>query len=512
MIGWRLHGVTFWLLLSLFVAQMDTSITSTSLLTITDQLGGFKKSSWVFTAYLLTFCGFQLIWAKLSDIISRKTTILITLLLFTIFSGACGASQSLTQLIMFRWLQGIGGSGIFALTQLVFFEMVPPSKWPLYVTFLTGTVALSLITGPLIGGAIARSGHWRWIFLPNVPVCGISIIGLFIMFPAKLWNEPSASDESSSFSIGALRRIDVLGGLVLLGACLLVSTGLQQAALGYSWSSSFVLPLLILTAPLVLAFFAWEWFITTRRKFPEPVFPWRFCRSRICVGMILNTFLSGAVLMICLVQIPQRFITVNGLSSLGAAVRLLAFGAFVPSGSALAGALMSKMKISPCIIILFGAIFQLVGAVLLSGIPTTPDLHSPQYGYQVLLGIGVGFVACGLILLVPVATEKRDLAVGTASVAQFRILGSLIGISIATSISTPYLRTHLEEVLSPKMLLSVLEKTENLFLLPRETQNTVKSIFGESFNIQIKLAIGFSAAQFFATAMMWTNRLVEGSN
>lgn len=55
--GWRLHGICFWLLLSLFVAQMDTSITSTSILTITDQLGGFKKSSWVFTAYMLPFCG-----------------------------------------------------------------------------------------------------------------------------------------------------------------------------------------------------------------------------------------------------------------------------------------------------------------------------------------------------------------------------------------------------------------------------------------------------------------------
>lgn len=55
--GWRLHGISAWLLLSLFVAQMDTSITSTAILTITDQLGGFEKYSWVFTAYMLSFCG-----------------------------------------------------------------------------------------------------------------------------------------------------------------------------------------------------------------------------------------------------------------------------------------------------------------------------------------------------------------------------------------------------------------------------------------------------------------------
>ena len=55
--GWKLHFVTFWLLLSLFVAQMDTSVTSTAILQITDSLGGYEKSSWVFTSYMLTYCG-----------------------------------------------------------------------------------------------------------------------------------------------------------------------------------------------------------------------------------------------------------------------------------------------------------------------------------------------------------------------------------------------------------------------------------------------------------------------
>jgi hypothetical protein len=55
--GWKLHVVTFWLVISLFVAQMDTSITSTAIVKITDRLGDYEKNSWVFTAYLLTFCG-----------------------------------------------------------------------------------------------------------------------------------------------------------------------------------------------------------------------------------------------------------------------------------------------------------------------------------------------------------------------------------------------------------------------------------------------------------------------
>lgn len=180
--GWHLHGTTIFMLVSLFVAQMDNYVTSTAILDITDELGGYEKSSWVFTAYLLTYCGtsrladcftflltqpidFQLIWARFSDIITRKTRIMTCLLIFTGFSRACGASQTIMQLIMFRWVQGIGGCGIFALTQLVCFEMVPPAKWPLYMSLCSMTIAISLVVGPLIGGAIAEQASWRWIFL-----------------------------------------------------------------------------------------------------------------------------------------------------------------------------------------------------------------------------------------------------------------------------------------------------------------------------------------------------------
>ncbi|KAF1966753.1 MFS general substrate transporter [Bimuria novae-zelandiae CBS 107.79] len=495
--GWRLHGISFFLLVALFVAQMDTSITSTSILTITDQLGEWEKNSWVFTAYMLSFCGFQLTWAKFSDTITRKIAFLMSTFIFTVFSGACGASQTLTQLIMFRWVQGIGGCGIFALTQLVFFELVPSRKWPVYVTLVTVVIAISLIAGPLVGGAIALTGHWRWIFLINVPICGIAFIGTILAFPNKLWNEPAARHNLGVFSFASFRRLDLIGSFLLLGACLLVTTGLEQAAIGYAWTSPLVLPLILMTAPFLVAFLVWEWYITTRREVPEPVFPWP-------AYILRNTYFAGSVLMICLVQIPQRYMTVNGLSSLDAAVRLLSFGALVPSSSTFAAALMGKLQIPPSFIILAGSVLQLIGAVLFSRVPSNSDIHPDQYGYQVILGVGVGFVMCGLILLVPFVMEERDLSVGTASIAQFRVLGGLIGIAIATSLSTPYLRENILEVVSPSSALLILEKTVNIYILPVETRREVERIFAESFSLQSNLLIGFAAAQIPTTALMWT--------
>lgn len=73
----------------------------------------------------------------------------------------------------------------------------------------------------------------------------------------------------------------------MLGTLVLLATGLQQASLDYEWSSNKVLPLLVVSAPFAIAFFTWQWYATQRRTNPEPVFPWRFCQSRIQLGMIM---------------------------------------------------------------------------------------------------------------------------------------------------------------------------------------------------------------------------------
>ena len=66
---------------------------------------------------------------------------------------------------MFRWVQGIGGCGIYSIGTLLFFELVPSSKWPDYTALVTSVLALALATGPLLGGAIGDNTTWRWAFL-----------------------------------------------------------------------------------------------------------------------------------------------------------------------------------------------------------------------------------------------------------------------------------------------------------------------------------------------------------
>ncbi|KAF1951253.1 MFS general substrate transporter [Byssothecium circinans] len=501
--GWRLHAITVGLFVSMWLAQMESTITSTSVITITNDLGGYLKSSWILTAYWLTSGAFQIIWAKASDIFGRKHSILCSIFIFTAFSGGCGGSQSVIQLIMFRWLQGIGGCGIMALGQLIFIELVPPEKYPMYIGLVTVVLTSSLVCGPLIGGGITLNGDWRWVFLVNVPVGVATLIAFAFIFPRRLAKEPA--NKHGNLSIRSLKRIDFLGCTLLLGTCLLLTTGLQQAALGYNFDSSFVLPLLVCSGPFFVAFLISQWFVT-RRVYPEPVFPWRFCQNRVRAAIVVLTLLNGGVLSSAVVQIPQRFMTVNGMSAFSAAARLLAFGAFVPTGSAIAVPTMSKLRVPPSLVMAVGAILEVVGTVGLSRAPTGYRVAASQYGFQILVGTGVGFIVSAVMILLPNAFEERDFAVATAAQSQFRTLGGLIAVSIGACVTTRYLEPHVRGLLPPNLANMLLERTETMRLLSGKELADVRVIFGQAYNRQIYLAVGLAAACLPVAALTWPGR------
>jgi hypothetical protein len=128
----------------------------------------------------------------------------------------------------------------------------------------------------------------------------------------------------------------------------------------------------------------------------------------IMLTMFSIIWLSGGVLSTFVVQVPQRFMAVNGLSPFAAASRLLAFGALVPTGSSIALFFMNRLRIRPCIIIAVSVILEIVGTSLLSQAPTHLHIHKPQYGYQALVGLGVGAIVSSVVTLIPLEMEDRD--------------------------------------------------------------------------------------------------------
>jgi MFS family permease len=232
------------------------------------------------------------------------------------------------------------------------------------------------------------------------------------------------------------------------------------------------------------------------------------------------TLLNGGVLSVCVVQIPQRFITVNGASPFAAAAKLLAFGAFVIFGTVTAVPAMDRFGVHPSLLMAAGGCLELIGTALLSQASSAYHIHASQYGCQVLVGTGVGLIVSAVMMLIRSTFDERDygktaiastsigwtnwfLAVATAAQSQFRTLGGLIGVSIGTTITNRSLEPQIRAILSPSAASLLLEKTERLALLSGPTLSLVRVAFGTSYSRQMYLAVGLAAVCLPTAMLAW---------
>lgn len=160
----RLILVIISVLLALFLSLLDTSIVSTSLYTIGTSLDALDRVTWVALAYMLSDVGLATFFAAFSDVIGRKNALTLALAIFIIFSIAAGFCNDITSLIVCRAMQGVGGSGMYALAFLVLPDVLPVSHFQWIGAMAGGVVTVSGVLGPVLGGVITKSVGWKWVF------------------------------------------------------------------------------------------------------------------------------------------------------------------------------------------------------------------------------------------------------------------------------------------------------------------------------------------------------------
>ncbi|KAF2190024.1 major facilitator superfamily transporter [Zopfia rhizophila CBS 207.26] len=505
--GWRLHLTTLCVLVSLLLINVEVTIVSTSLVAITNELHGFSKTSWIVTGYLVTYMGFMIFWSKLSDIIGRKSALISTMTIFTAFSGGCGGAKTLNQLIIGRTFQGIGGAGAYSLATLMTYEMVPKEKMPLYGTFNSATVALATLLGPLLGGAINDRTTWRWVFYLNLPLGAIVVALLFIALPAEFpYGTSSAPRKSAMEKLKNFKRIDITGGLFLLAGSLLLSTVLLDTSVRHGWASALTISLLVLGIVSWIAFFAWEWLVSRSKMKQEPMFPWHWMHNRPWIGMLISNFLAGMPFNVVVVFLPQRFQTVSGTSPLTAGIRLLPYTFGAAIGAALAMVASSKRRVAVVYILLVGATLQVIGITLLSTLPNTQEFPAKAYGFETIAGVGMGVSFGMLVLATGFVMQGPDLASAAGAIIQFRFLGGVIGLAIATNVMNEHLKSDLGHILPSAAVSSLLESVAFLDKLSPGMKAPVIKVFANAYNLQNKIMIAFAAAQFPAAAMIWNKK------
>ncbi len=412
------------LLLVMLLAALDSTIVATALPTIVNEFGGLAHISWVVTAYLLAQTIVTPIYGKLGDLYGRKRVLQFAIVIFLVGSALCGLSQSMSHLIIFRAIQGLGGGGLMVTTQAVVADVVPPRQRGRYQGIFGAAFGVASIAGPLLGGYFTTHWTWRWIFYINLPVGIIALVVLAATLPTQ-----------SSY---ARHAIDYLGaGLLALSlASIVLVTDLGGTE--YSFSSPLMIGLIVIAVVGVIAF------ILVERRASEPVLPLRLFRTRdvwvtSVVGLIVGFALLGSV-----TYLPVFLQIVKGLSPTESGLRMVPLMGGTLLTSILSGQLASrtgKYKRFPII----GTAIVTVALFLISRMTADTSTLAASL-YMLLLGLGLGFVMQVLIIAVQNAVDYRDLGVATSNAILFRFIGGSLGTALLGAVLAAQLHVNQQRV------------------------------------------------------------------
>jgi len=400
--------ILFAILMALFLGALDQTIVAVALPTIITDLGGQELLTWTITIYLLASTITVPIYGKLSDLYGRKPVLMFGITVFLVGSALSGLSQNMTQLIIFRGIQGLGAGALFPISLAVIGDLFTPAERGKYQGLFGAVFGLSSIIGPLLGGWLTEHASWHWIFYINIP---IGIVALAVI--GRILPTVKRPDASRNIDFPGIAVFTVAVGSLLIGL-----TNKQQN----DWQTFAVGGLILIGLALGAVFVL----IESRAK--EPIVPLDLWKSRTYAASIMATFLVSFGFFGAAVFLPQWFQFVQGASPTNSGLYSLALLAGLIISSVSSGYLVSRTGKYKALI-MGGLAVMAVGLFLMSHVQADTPLPV-LWSWMFITGLGIGPTLGVFTIVVQNAVPVRSLGVATSNLTFFRQIGGSVGLAL----------------------------------------------------------------------------------
>ncbi|KAJ7174690.1 iron permease [Mycena filopes] len=417
----------FWMsflaiMVATFLSALDQTAVGTALPTIATALNDTEGDYiWVGSAYAMASTAFIPLSGSLANAFGRKPIMLLCIAFFALGSALAGASQRMSMLIGARAVQGIGGGGILALTQILVADLVPLSERGLFQGLIGVVWAFASSVGPPIGGALSSKGDknlWRWLFYLNLPLTALAFVLVLLFLSVR---RPEGSLRSK------LAQVDWVGNLIVVLGTVLALIAMSWAGTRYPWRSVEVLVPLVLGIVLLAVFVVYEFNVPQ-----HPTVPRDIVGNRTSISGLLTTAAHAVVSMSVIYYLPVLFQASFGASPIRSAVDYLPGSLLGAPSAFLAGSIVTRFKkYRP--VNWAGWVIAIVAFGLFSTIRADSAVWK-WVTYQILgaVGLGILFSAPIFPILAPLPQNRAGSALALFSFT--RALFQTWGITISGTI------------------------------------------------------------------------------